>query len=152
MGGKTFLLSFEDEDLFIMLEDLQWAYLKEIFCNVVMWLKEQSTPNRETWIEVRGLPLHTWNGTYLKRIVELWGNIEAYGDNGNESHEIHIFELGFKDRTIDPLIQAKLKKSLVISDYSQSEDSPECSSSMGKKGDDVEQISLIEKEDDKEDG
>ncbi|KAK8664226.1 hypothetical protein V6N13_084024 [Hibiscus sabdariffa] len=30
MGRKTFLLSFEDEDLFIMLEDLEWAYLKEI--------------------------------------------------------------------------------------------------------------------------
>ncbi|KAL4319582.1 hypothetical protein GQ457_18G015810 [Hibiscus cannabinus] len=83
MGGKAFLLSFEDEDIFIMLEDLQWAYLKEIFCNVVMWSKEQRTLNRATWIEVRGLPLHAWNGTSLKRIAELWSNFEAYGDNVN---------------------------------------------------------------------
>ncbi|KAL4290371.1 hypothetical protein GQ457_14G024220 [Hibiscus cannabinus] len=34
MGGKTFLLSFEDEDLYIMMEDLEWSYLKEIFYSV----------------------------------------------------------------------------------------------------------------------
>ncbi|KAK8655601.1 hypothetical protein V6N13_108175 [Hibiscus sabdariffa] len=124
MGGKTFLLSFEYKDLFIMLEDLQWAYLKEIYCNVVMWSKDLRTPNRATWIEVRGLPLHTWNGTSLKRITELWGNFEAYGDN----------------------------KTLAISDSSQSDDSSECSSSRVKKGDDVEHISLIAKEADNENG
>ncbi|KAL4334984.1 hypothetical protein GQ457_07G001600 [Hibiscus cannabinus] len=31
LGGKTFLISIDDEDLFLMLEDLQWSYLKEIF-------------------------------------------------------------------------------------------------------------------------
>ncbi|KAK8669841.1 hypothetical protein V6N13_104610 [Hibiscus sabdariffa] len=31
MGSKTFLLSFEDDELYMMLEDLNWSYLREIF-------------------------------------------------------------------------------------------------------------------------
>ncbi|KAK8624681.1 hypothetical protein V6N13_089570 [Hibiscus sabdariffa] len=182
MGGKTFLLSFEDEDVFIMLEDLKWAYLKEIFCNVMVWSEDMRSPNRATWIEVRGLPLHAWNGTSLKRIAELWGNFEACGENvnqridsektsilittnhpgrideeiivevGSKSYVIHIFELGFKDVTLDPLIQANLKKVPATTVSSQSEDSSECSSSEERNGDDVEQPSLIVKVADKEDG
>ncbi|KAK9001295.1 hypothetical protein V6N11_083082 [Hibiscus sabdariffa] len=71
---------------------------------------------------------------------------------GSESYVIHIFELGFKDVTIDPLIQANLKKSPATAISSQSEDSSECSSSKGRKGDDVEQASLNVKYADKEDG
>ncbi|KAK8576180.1 hypothetical protein V6N13_090657 [Hibiscus sabdariffa] len=182
MGGKSFLLSFEDEDLFIMLEDLEWAYLKEIFCKVVVWSEKLRTPFRETWIEVRGLPLHAWNGTTLKRIAELWGEFEACGENvnrridsekttffittnhpekidekiivdvGSESHVIHILELGFKDATIDPLNQVTLKKTPTNSVPYQSEDSSECSSSKERKGDDVERTSLIAKEVDKDVG
>ncbi|KAK8664227.1 hypothetical protein V6N13_084025 [Hibiscus sabdariffa] len=141
-----------------------------------------SSPNRATWIEVRGLPLHAWNGTSLKIIAELWGNFEACGENvnrridsektsilittnypgrideeiivevGSKSYVIHIFELGFKDVTLDPLIQANLKKAPATTVSSQSEDSSECSSSEERKGDDVEQPSLIVKVADKEVG
>ncbi|KAE8659915.1 hypothetical protein F3Y22_tig00116961pilonHSYRG00153 [Hibiscus syriacus] len=37
LRGNSFLLTIEDEDLFIMLEDLQWSYLKEIFVDVMLW-------------------------------------------------------------------------------------------------------------------
>ncbi|KAK9000819.1 hypothetical protein V6N11_081303 [Hibiscus sabdariffa] len=71
---------------------------------------------------------------------------------GSKSYVIHIFELGFKDVTLDPLIQANLKKVPATTVSSQSEDSSECSSSEERNGDDVEQPSLIVKVADKEDG
>ncbi|KAL4280962.1 hypothetical protein GQ457_03G001400 [Hibiscus cannabinus] len=37
LGGKSFILSIEDVDLFKMLEDLNWSYLKEIFNDVQLW-------------------------------------------------------------------------------------------------------------------
>ncbi|KAK8560598.1 hypothetical protein V6N13_083035 [Hibiscus sabdariffa] len=77
MGGKTFLLSFEDDELYIMLEDLNWSYLKEIFSTVEAWSENFIRPHRATWIEVLGLPLHCWNEVTLQRIVE------AFGENVN---------------------------------------------------------------------
>ncbi|KAK8661973.1 hypothetical protein V6N13_091561 [Hibiscus sabdariffa] len=40
IGGKVFLLSFEDEDLYTMLEDLNWSYLKEIFLQCGSMVRE----------------------------------------------------------------------------------------------------------------
>ncbi|KAK8697679.1 hypothetical protein V6N13_113818 [Hibiscus sabdariffa] len=51
MGGKLFLLSIEDENLYIMLEDVNWSYLREIFEEVLPWL------------------------------VQLWGTLEVVGEN-----------------------------------------------------------------------
>ncbi|KAL4361524.1 hypothetical protein GQ457_04G009880 [Hibiscus cannabinus] len=127
-----FLLTIEDEDLFIMLEDLEWSYLKEIFDEVKCW-SESLKPTRATWLEVSGIPLHCWNGTTLKRVAELWGTFEAFGENlqhnldcekvtilistnqfkhidevvelevGSLKYEIKVVEHGFKDSTSDPL-------------------------------------------------
>ncbi|KAK8677029.1 hypothetical protein V6N13_142585 [Hibiscus sabdariffa] len=48
MGGKTFLLAFEDDKLYIMLEDLNWSYFKEIFCRVEEWSEKSKRPFRAT--------------------------------------------------------------------------------------------------------
>ncbi|KAL4346807.1 hypothetical protein GQ457_17G025350 [Hibiscus cannabinus] len=162
MGGKVFLLSFEDEDLYIMLEDLQWSYLKEIFCKVDEWSVNTKRPLRATWIEVRGVPLHAWNDITLKRIAAIWGNFEAWGENahrilnsekttilittdysrridetvvveiGSETHEINILELGFKDDTVDPLTQEKFAK---VPTEPQQEDSSESCSEQEQSSD-----------------
>ncbi|KAK8617154.1 hypothetical protein V6N13_117121 [Hibiscus sabdariffa] len=143
MGGKMFLLTFEDEDLYIMLEDLEWSYLKEIFYKIEVWSETLKSPDRATWIEVRGLPLHVWNGSTLKKIAAIWGNFEAWGENFNRVYdgesttilittnhsgridetievevwnvidEAYVRELGFKDSTVDPLIRVDQKKTLV---------------------------------------
>ncbi|KAK8697187.1 hypothetical protein V6N13_113339 [Hibiscus sabdariffa] len=36
-GGRSFILTIEDMDLYRMLEDLQWSYLKEVFNSVRPW-------------------------------------------------------------------------------------------------------------------
>ncbi|KAK8633453.1 hypothetical protein V6N13_014299 [Hibiscus sabdariffa] len=48
LGGKTFLISIDDEDLFFMLEDLQWSYLKEIFLDVKPWYESLVQKERAT--------------------------------------------------------------------------------------------------------
>ncbi|KAK8607768.1 hypothetical protein V6N13_046375 [Hibiscus sabdariffa] len=86
LGGKSFLLTINDEDLFLMLEDLEWSYLKEIFINVELWSeKVDSTSPRATWIKISGVPLHCWNQITLSRLVELWGSFEALGENANHT-------------------------------------------------------------------
>ncbi|KAK8613478.1 hypothetical protein V6N13_101240 [Hibiscus sabdariffa] len=87
MGEKLFLLTIGDEDLYLMLEDLDWSYLKEIFSDIKPWSETLSYRERETWLEVSGLPLHCWNGTTLKKISVLWGNFEAMGVNANHSRD-----------------------------------------------------------------
>ncbi|KAK8689617.1 hypothetical protein V6N13_088331 [Hibiscus sabdariffa] len=127
LGGKSFLLSFEDDELFMMLEDLNWSYLKDIFMSVKLWSENMILRERVTWVEVVGVPIHCWNHVTLRRIVELWGNVEAFGENlkhikdcekmsilittessrkidevvelevGNVIYRIHVVELGFSD-------------------------------------------------------
>ncbi|KAK8543759.1 hypothetical protein V6N13_025927 [Hibiscus sabdariffa] len=134
MGGKTFLLMIEDDELYIMLEDLDWSYLKEILCKVEPWSESMSRPERATWLEVSGIPLHCWNDVTLRRVAELWGYFESLGENanhrlncekvtvlittnqvnrieeivelnvGNMKYEINVVEIGFKDETCDPLL------------------------------------------------
>ncbi|KAK8663648.1 hypothetical protein V6N13_083457 [Hibiscus sabdariffa] len=125
LGGKSFLLFVEDDKLYSMLEDLKWSYLKEIFSRVINWSDSMIQPTRATWLEISGVPLHSWNGTTLKRITELFGSFEAFGENykhsldcdksnrihelvdlevGNRSYEVFVKEIGFRDDTIDPLI------------------------------------------------
>ncbi|KAK8624109.1 hypothetical protein V6N13_065464 [Hibiscus sabdariffa] len=51
MGGKMFLLSIEDDDLYIMLEDVKWSYLREIFEEVSPWSENFKQIERTTWLE-----------------------------------------------------------------------------------------------------
>ncbi|KAK8643910.1 hypothetical protein V6N13_013187 [Hibiscus sabdariffa] len=57
-----------------------------------------SRPDRATWLEVSGIPLHCWNDASLRRVTELWGSFEALGENANHSLNCE------KDETCDPLL------------------------------------------------
>ncbi|KAK8658921.1 hypothetical protein V6N13_029140 [Hibiscus sabdariffa] len=56
MGAKLFLLMIKDDDLYLMLEDLDWSYLKEISSDIKPWSEMLSCRERATWLEVSGLP------------------------------------------------------------------------------------------------
>ncbi|KAK8619435.1 hypothetical protein V6N13_133395 [Hibiscus sabdariffa] len=88
---------------------------------------------RATWLEIRGLPLHCWNGVTLKKIAGLWGSFEALGENdkhtmdcekarvliitnqvrriediidvevGDNMFQVSVREVGFNDGTSYPL-------------------------------------------------
>ncbi|KAL4298274.1 hypothetical protein GQ457_12G029320 [Hibiscus cannabinus] len=82
-GGKWFLLSIEDEDLYLMLEDVNWSHLREIFEGAMPWSENLKHIDRTIWLEVSGIPLHCWNHVTLRRLAELWGSFEDVGENFN---------------------------------------------------------------------
>ncbi|KAK8549919.1 hypothetical protein V6N13_055480 [Hibiscus sabdariffa] len=111
----------------MMLEDLNWSYFKEIFRDVKLLVGVSKMVKRATWIEIAGVSLHNWNGTTCKRLVEVCGEFEAFGENldfcldcektkvlittnlpqkinvvvdlevGNMVYEVRINEVGFSD-------------------------------------------------------
>ncbi|KAL4283199.1 hypothetical protein GQ457_16G029250 [Hibiscus cannabinus] len=136
LGGKSFILWIEDNDLYKMLEDLQWSYLKEIFCSISTWSENGTQIKRATWLEIIGVPIHCWNDTTFKRLIQNWGEFEAFGENldcsldcekmkilittqqvqkvcevvelevGSMIYEIRVTEIGFSD----PLLKCPLSE------------------------------------------
>ncbi|KAK8689747.1 hypothetical protein V6N13_088460 [Hibiscus sabdariffa] len=156
MGGKTFLLSFEDEDLYIMLEDLEWSYLKEIFCKVEEWSEKRKRTQRATWIEALGKNANRKLDCERVMVVISTDHSQRIEETiivevGDKCYEVSVSELGFRDGTIDPLSQFGKVKILVESTVSQSESSSKFSSDQkqstnsGKEMtmDDVERETLI---------
>ncbi|KAL4295479.1 hypothetical protein GQ457_12G002800 [Hibiscus cannabinus] len=85
MGGSRFLIEFKDQDLFHFLKEQNWSYLLEVFTEVEPWTEAFHLPERITWIEVEGIPLHCWNQITFNRIAGIWGNLIALGENDNQS-------------------------------------------------------------------
>ncbi|KAK8712768.1 hypothetical protein V6N13_147996 [Hibiscus sabdariffa] len=73
-GGGRFLISIVDDDLFLMLEDLHWSYLKEIFVEVELWLESLKQPDRATWLEASAylFTVGISQVTTFKRLAEMW--------------------------------------------------------------------------------
>ncbi|KAK8661492.1 hypothetical protein V6N13_091094 [Hibiscus sabdariffa] len=85
IGGYQYLIEIKDNELFKMLEDLHWSYLKEVFIEVIPWTVSFKPVVRMTWIMIFGLPNHCWNNEMLKNMASLWGNLEGLGENANQS-------------------------------------------------------------------
>ncbi|KAL4325630.1 hypothetical protein GQ457_11G000690 [Hibiscus cannabinus] len=84
LGGKDFLIEFPDEELYKLLEENNWAILKEVFTEVQSWTETFRLSERLTWIEIIGIPLHCWNQETFRRIANIWGSLEALGENTNQ--------------------------------------------------------------------
>ncbi|KAK8696875.1 hypothetical protein V6N13_113048 [Hibiscus sabdariffa] len=139
-GGKSFLLSIEDLELFQMLEDVNCSYLREIFIDIQPWSESLKAAKRATWLEIMGVPLHCWNGTTFKRLIENLGEFIAFGENlnccldcekmrvlvttdlpqrinesvvlevGNLFFNVQIWEVGFSDNSFIPKDTDKRKE------------------------------------------
>ncbi|KAK8662186.1 hypothetical protein V6N13_091773 [Hibiscus sabdariffa] len=83
LDGKSYLLAFDNDELYTMLEDVNWSYLKEIFLEIKPWSEKARFVERATWVELQGLPLHCWNHETIKKVAEQWGEFEALGENAN---------------------------------------------------------------------
>ncbi|PPD89730.1 hypothetical protein GOBAR_DD13332 [Gossypium barbadense] len=79
--GRYFLIEVPNEKLMEILRQKEWAYLKEFFINVEPWTEKFQVSKRAVWIEIAGIPLHSWNYQTTKRVVDLWGEIVAMGKN-----------------------------------------------------------------------
>ncbi|KAK8674571.1 hypothetical protein V6N13_032680 [Hibiscus sabdariffa] len=81
MGGRCFLLEIKDQELFSLLEEQNWSLLKEVFVEIEKWSESFHLPERITWIQITGIPIHCWNYITFKRIAELVGTLLSLGEN-----------------------------------------------------------------------
>ncbi|KAK8636066.1 hypothetical protein V6N13_004776 [Hibiscus sabdariffa] len=113
MGVKTFLLTIDDKDFFIMLEDVNWSYLKEIFEEVMSWSENMDQAERAPWLEISGMPLQCWNHLTIKRIVESYDTFKALGENSNHTKDCEkvtiLISTGY-ERKIEDLIDVEVGK------------------------------------------
>ncbi|KAG8499712.1 hypothetical protein CXB51_006382 [Gossypium anomalum] len=79
--GRFLLIEVSDEDLLEILRQREWSYLKDFFINIEPWSEKFKVSERAVWIKIAGIPLHCWNYQTFKRMVELWGEIIAMGEN-----------------------------------------------------------------------
>ncbi|KAK8570743.1 hypothetical protein V6N13_103147 [Hibiscus sabdariffa] len=76
IGGYQYLIEIRDIELFKMLEDLQWSYLKEVFIDVFPW-SASFKPKVET----------------MKNLASLRGNLEGMGENANQIQKCESLSL-----------------------------------------------------------
>ncbi|KAK8658444.1 hypothetical protein V6N13_036650 [Hibiscus sabdariffa] len=74
LGGRRFLVVINDDELLNHLEEQDWSLLEEVFMDIEKWSVSFRLPERSTWVEVMGVPLHCWNHITFKRIAEVWGS------------------------------------------------------------------------------
>ncbi|MBA0870965.1 hypothetical protein Goshw_019470 [Gossypium schwendimanii] len=60
-----------DEELFGIVKQNDWGYLREFFVSIKPWLEFTMVEERVAWIDVAGVPFHCWNNESFKRIALL---------------------------------------------------------------------------------
>ncbi|KAL4335795.1 hypothetical protein GQ457_07G001550 [Hibiscus cannabinus] len=108
MGGRYYILEIKDDELFQMLKDLSWSYLLEVFIEIMPWSVSFHLPERVTWVEVSGLPLHCWNQITFKSIAEAWGSLVSLGENALQGQSCEKFSLLITTdqwNTIDEMVE-----------------------------------------------
>ncbi|KAK8586429.1 hypothetical protein V6N13_010022 [Hibiscus sabdariffa] len=113
MGAKTFLLTIDDEDLYLLLEDLKWSYLNEIFCEI----KKRDCEKVSILIST----------TQIKKIEEV---IEM--EVGEMTVKVGIVELGFSEASA--VVENRKSKADIASNKgtNEAESTSESSSEQGK--------------------
>ncbi|KAG8497351.1 hypothetical protein CXB51_008604 [Gossypium anomalum] len=91
--GRFFLLEVPDVDYLEVLEQNDWAYLKECFISIEPWSKKRFVSERVTWIKVAGIPLRCWNYETFKRVAELWGKLICMGESWNRTVNFEKMEM-----------------------------------------------------------
>ncbi|KAK8649255.1 hypothetical protein V6N13_129988 [Hibiscus sabdariffa] len=111
MGGRRFLIEVPDEELLRLLEEQNWSLLEEVFMNIEKWSESFQVPERITWVEVIGIPLHCGNHMTFKRIAESWGSLIALGENANQYFGCDKISLQISTsqmQTIDEVIELEV--------------------------------------------
>ncbi|KAL4303168.1 hypothetical protein GQ457_10G019730 [Hibiscus cannabinus] len=103
LGGRWFLIEFKDQGLFDFLKEQNWSYLLEVFQEVEQWSETYRIPERITWLQIEGIPLHCWNQNTFEHIAKVWGSLVALGENAN---------LSLNGEKVTLLISTSIKKTI----------------------------------------
>ncbi|KAK8662432.1 hypothetical protein V6N13_092006 [Hibiscus sabdariffa] len=117
LGGRDFFIEINDPELYKLLEDLHWSYLKEVFINVEPWSESYKLRERVTWVQVSGIPLQCWNNITFNRIAEMWGYLLAMGENANQIRDCYKVNLLLsvkQEEKIDECLQIEVGNELFM--------------------------------------
>ncbi|KAL4335968.1 hypothetical protein GQ457_07G015910 [Hibiscus cannabinus] len=117
MGGRCFLLEISDQELFNLLEERDWSLLKEVFSEVDRWSESFHLPERITWVQAYGIPLHCWNYTTFKRVAEAFGYLLALGENATccgDRDKVNILISTNQIRRIEEVIELEVGRDIFM--------------------------------------
>ncbi|KAK5834189.1 hypothetical protein PVK06_018063 [Gossypium arboreum] len=112
--GNYFLIEIPDDELYDILKQGDWSYLKEFFIHIPPWSEKLIISERVTWIEVSGIPINYWNYETFKRIAGKWGDIRF---------PIRIKERGWSEelKSKDNSVKKERKQGMFVKSVSKSE-------------------------------
>ncbi|TYI32171.1 hypothetical protein ES332_A04G040300v1 [Gossypium tomentosum] len=140
--GNYFLIEIPDDELYDILKQGDWSYLKEFFIHIAPWSEKLIISERVTWIEVSGIPIYCWNYETFKRITGKWGvnNFEkvemmisisqvqmlneiAFLEVGDIRFPIRIKERGWSEelKSKDNSVKKERKQGMFVKSVSKSE-------------------------------
>ncbi|PPS04722.1 hypothetical protein GOBAR_AA15947 [Gossypium barbadense] len=91
--GNHFLIEIPDDELFEILKQREWSYLKEFFIHIASWTEKLVFTERVAWIELSGVPMHCWNYEIFKRIAGKWGTLVSMGENWSSANNYEKVEM-----------------------------------------------------------
>ncbi|KAE8678066.1 hypothetical protein F3Y22_tig00111445pilonHSYRG00069 [Hibiscus syriacus] len=109
LRGNSFLLTIDDEDLFIMLEDLRWSYLKEIFVDVMLWTEfEEFGDNVSHYLDCEkvNILITTSSEARIDEVVDVV--VE------NKKFDVRVLEVRMVDHSLGNLSKSEILKKIEI--------------------------------------
>ncbi|KAH1057721.1 hypothetical protein J1N35_035786 [Gossypium stocksii] len=91
--GNHFLIEIPDDELFEILKQREWSYLKEFFIHIAPWSEKLVFTERVPRIELSGVPVHCWNYETFKRIAGKWGTLVSMGENWSGANNYEKVEM-----------------------------------------------------------
>ncbi|KAK8696171.1 hypothetical protein V6N13_001308 [Hibiscus sabdariffa] len=143
--------------------DIKVKRLGEIFSSIRIWSENDTQVKRATWLELTGVPIHCWNVTTFKRLIQNWGEFEAFGENldcsldcekmkilittqqvqktcevvelevGSMIYEVRVSEIGFSDPSSNCKETIRKEKGLLSENIEKRSKSESTSSSVGNR-------------------
>ncbi|MED6182594.1 hypothetical protein PIB30_029952 [Stylosanthes scabra] len=104
LGSFKVLITFDSKECMETIANS--SFLLNHFVEVRSWSPGEGNTSRKAWIEVYGLPLHTWTLVSMAKVEEVWRNVIKVEENEDNQYNFFkvLIETGF-----DSMIQARMK-------------------------------------------
>lgn len=80
IGDKRFLLRGEAPGIVLDAMKEKKLWWDSTFANIRPWAPQLVSDSRKVWIQVRGLPLHSWEESNFKKLCSLFGELIDYDE------------------------------------------------------------------------
>ncbi|KAK8663423.1 hypothetical protein V6N13_083243 [Hibiscus sabdariffa] len=133
LGAKMFLLTIEDKELYLMLEDVNWSHLNEIFQEVKPWLEKALDENNKHTMDCE--KVRVLIATNKVKQIEKTLDVKV----GDSVFQVSVREVGVHDGTSYPLCNNGKSEMTDIEETNKSKSTSKSDMVRSKTEDDVDQ-------------